>query len=49
MGDRDAFLKNAAACRERARIDPARADYWIEQAINWLQRAAQTDREAVTL
>jgi hypothetical protein len=48
MGNRDIFLDKAAICRERARSDAAHADYWIEQAINWLQRAAQTDREAVT-
>jgi hypothetical protein len=48
MRDRDAFLKNAAACRERAKTDAAHADYWTDQAIDWLQRAAQTSREAVT-
>ena len=48
MGNRDTFLAKAAVCRERAKNDTAHADYWIEQAVNWLQRAAQTDREAVT-
>jgi hypothetical protein len=48
MFNRDAFLKNAAACRERAKTDAAHADFWTDQEINWLQRAAQTSREAVT-
>jgi hypothetical protein len=47
MRTRDILLDKAAVCRDRAKNDAAHADYWIEQAINWLQRAAQTDREAV--
>jgi hypothetical protein len=41
MGDRDTYLKKAADCREKAKTDPAQADYWTDQAINWLQRAIQ--------
>jgi hypothetical protein len=48
MGNRDVFLDKAARCRARARTDAAHADYWIDQAIDWLQRAAQTNREAVS-
>jgi hypothetical protein len=48
MGNRDFFLSKAAACRERAKIDAAHADYWTDQAIDWLQCAARTKREAVT-
>jgi hypothetical protein len=48
MGDRDTFLANAADCRERARHDAAHADYWTDRAIDWLQRAAETSREAFT-
>ena len=31
-------------CREKARADPVRNDYWIDQAIVWLQRAMQSSR-----
>jgi hypothetical protein len=48
MGDRDIFLEKAADCRKRAMNDTAHADHWTDQSINWLQRAAQTNREAVT-
>jgi hypothetical protein len=41
MGDRDIFLEKATDCRNRAKNDAAHADYWTDQAINWLQRAAQ--------
>jgi hypothetical protein len=34
-------LKKAADCREKAKTDPAQADYRTDQAINWLQRAIQ--------
>lgn len=40
--DRDAYLKNAADCREKAKSDPAHADYWTDEAIIWLQRAIET-------
>jgi hypothetical protein len=40
--DRDAYLKNAADCREKAKTDPAHADYWTDEAIIWLQRAIET-------
>jgi hypothetical protein len=40
--DRDACLKNAADCREKAKSDPAHADYWADEAIIWLQRAIET-------
>jgi hypothetical protein len=40
--DRDAYLKNAADCREKAKTEPARADYWTDEAIIWLQRAIET-------
>ncbi len=31
-------------CREKAQADPVRNDYWIDQAIVWLQRAMQRRR-----
>jgi hypothetical protein len=37
--DRDAYLKKAAMCREKAKSDPVRAEYWNDQATMWLQRA----------
>jgi hypothetical protein len=40
--DRDAYLKNAADCREKAKADPAHADYWTDEVIIWLQRAIET-------
>jgi hypothetical protein len=40
--DREAYLKNAADCREKAKSDPAHADYWTDEAIIWLQRATET-------
>ena len=47
--DRDACLKNAAGCRENAASDPARADYWTDESIIWLQRAIEASRnKAVT-
>jgi hypothetical protein len=42
--DRDACLKIAADWRERAKADPARAEYWNDEAIIWLQRAIETGR-----
>ena len=40
--DRDAYLKNATDCWEKAKSDPAHADYWTDEAIVWLQRAIET-------
>lgn len=40
--NRNAYLRNAADCREKAKTDPARAEYWTDEAIIWLQRAIET-------
>jgi hypothetical protein len=32
-------LTQAAICRKKAQADPAHHDYWIDEAIGWLQRA----------
>jgi hypothetical protein len=49
MYQRDECLVQASMCREKAQADPARYDYWIDQAIVWLQRAIQNNhRNAVT-
>jgi hypothetical protein len=44
---REHCIAEAAICREKAQSDPARYDYWIDEAVVWLQRAMQT-RTAVT-
>jgi hypothetical protein len=38
---REECLVQASMCREKAQADPMRYDYWIDQAIVWLQRAMQ--------
>lgn len=42
MNRREACLAQAAACRARAESDPAIGDRWINEAIDWLERAAQS-------
>ena len=37
---REECLVQASICRVKAQADPARYDYWIDQAVVWLQRAA---------
>jgi hypothetical protein len=44
MYRREECLVQASICREKAKADPARYDYWIDQAIVWLQRAIQASR-----
>jgi hypothetical protein len=44
MYQREECLAQASMCREKARADPVRNDYWIDQAIVWLQRAMQSSR-----
>jgi hypothetical protein len=41
MYQREECLVQASICREKAQADPARYDYWIDQAVVWLQRAAE--------
>ena len=36
---KQACLGQARACREKAETDPANRDYWIDEAIKWLERA----------
>jgi hypothetical protein len=49
MYQRDQCLTQASTCREKAQADPALYDYWIDQAVVWLQRAIQARRgKAVT-
>ena len=42
MNRREACLAQAAACRARAESDPANRARWIDEAIDWLERAAQS-------
>jgi hypothetical protein len=44
MNQRDECITQASICREEAKVDPARYDYWIDQAVVWLQRAIQARR-----
>lgn len=46
MYQREECLTEASACREKAQADPARYDYWIDQAVVWLQRAIQARHES---
>lgn len=51
MYQRKECIEQASACREKAQSDPARYDYWINEAIVWLQRAIETphkNKDAVT-
>jgi hypothetical protein len=41
MYQRDECVAQASFCREKAQADPAHYDYWIDQAVVWLQRALQ--------
>ena len=47
MYQRQECIAQASICRERAQGDPARHDYWIDEAIVWLQRAIAAHRENV--
>jgi hypothetical protein len=38
-------IAQASISREKAQGDPARHDYWIDEAIVWLQRAIEARRE----
>ena len=49
MYQRKECIEQASACREKAQSDPARHDYWIDEAVVWLQRATEARHEnAVT-
>ena len=39
MDRKKACLARAAACRERAEADAQNHDYWMEEAIRWLDDA----------
>jgi hypothetical protein len=45
MYQRQECIARAAVCRKKAQDDPAHHDYWIDEAIGWLQRAIPTARK----
>jgi hypothetical protein len=45
MDRRQQCIAQASICREKAQADPARYDYWIDEAIAWLQRAIEASRD----
>jgi hypothetical protein len=47
MYQRQECIAQASICREKAQADPARHDYWIDEAIAWHQRAIRARRENV--
>jgi hypothetical protein len=49
MYQREECIAQASICRQKAQADPAHYDYWIDEAIVWLQRAIGTGQKgAVT-
>jgi hypothetical protein len=49
MYQRQECIAQAAICREKAQADPAHHDYWIDEAIGWLQRAIPTVHKTPSL
>jgi len=49
MYQREECMAQASICRQKAQADPEQYDYWIDEAIVWLQRAISTGhKKAVT-
>ena len=48
MDRREACLKQASICRQKAQSDPERYDYWMDEAAMWLQRAEESGGAAIT-
>ena len=46
MDRRTACLQQADAFREKALADPEHHDQWIDEAIQWLERAMEASRRA---
>ena len=42
MDRKEACLAQALACRDQAAVDPANHDYWIDEAVKWLERAVES-------
>ena len=45
MYERRECIAQADACREKAQSDPARYNYWIDEAAIWLQRAIEARQQ----
>jgi hypothetical protein len=41
MDRKAACLAQASVCREKARTDPERQEYWIDETIRWLEHAVE--------
>jgi hypothetical protein len=41
MDRKAACIAQASACREKARTEPERQEYWIDESIRWLERAIE--------
>ena len=41
MDSRSECIAKAALCVDRMKTDPARREYWIDETIRWLERAAK--------
>jgi hypothetical protein len=41
MDRKAACIAQASVCREKARTDPERQQYWIDESIRWLERAIE--------
>ena len=41
MDSRSERIARAALCVDRMKTDPARREYWINETIRWLERAAK--------
>ena len=41
MDFRSECIAKAALCVDRMKTDPARREYWINETIRWLERAAK--------
>jgi len=41
MDSRTECIAKAVSCVDRMKSDPARREYWIDETIKWLERAAR--------
>jgi hypothetical protein len=41
MDRKAACIAQASVCREKARTEPERQEYWIDETIGWLERAVE--------